>query len=40
MDTCFNNLSTPLSMYEADKKIHAFISQVNDNNPAIISIIN
>ena len=40
MDTCFNNLSTPLSMYEADKKIHAFISQVNDNNPAVISIIN
>jgi len=40
MDTCFNNLSAPLSMYEADKKIHAFISQVNDNNPAIISIIN
>jgi hypothetical protein len=40
MDTCFNNLSTPLSMYEADKKIHAFISQVNDNNPAVINIIN
>jgi hypothetical protein len=40
MDTCFNNLSTPLSMYEADKKMHAFISQVNENNPAIVNIIN
>jgi len=40
MDTCFNNLSVPLSMYEADKKIHAFISEVNDNNPAICNIIN
>ncbi len=40
MDTCFNNLSVPLSMYEADKKMHAFIAQVNDNNPALISIIN
>jgi hypothetical protein len=40
MDACFNNLSVPLSMYEADKKMHAFISEVNDNNPAICSIIN
>jgi Domain of unknown function (DUF4062) len=40
MDTCFNNLSVPLSMYEADKKMHAFISAVNDNNPAICNIIN
>jgi Domain of unknown function (DUF4062) len=40
MDTCFNNLSVPLSMYEADKKMHAFISEVNSNNPAVCSIIN
>ncbi|MEP6746978.1 MAG: DUF4062 domain-containing protein [Bacteroidota bacterium] len=40
MDACFNDLSVPLCMYEADKKMHAFISEVNDNNPAICSIIN
>lgn len=40
METCFNNLSIPLSMYEADKKMHAFISEVNDNNPAICKLIN
>lgn len=40
MDACFNNLSVPLTMYEADKKMHAFISEVNDNNPDIIHLIN
>ena len=40
METCFQNLSVPLSMYEADKKIHAFIAEVNDNNPAVCNIIN
>jgi Domain of unknown function (DUF4062) len=40
METCFNNLSTPLSMYEADKKIHSLISAINDNNAAILKIIN
>jgi len=40
MDTCFSNLSAPLSMYEADKKIHALITEINNNNAAILKIIN
>jgi hypothetical protein len=40
MDTCFSNLSAPLSMYEADKKIHALIAEINNNNAAILKIIN
>ncbi len=39
MDACFSNLSVPLSMYEADKKIHALITQINNNNPDILKII-
>ncbi len=39
MDTCFTNLSVPLSMYEADKKIHALITEINNNNPDILKII-
>jgi hypothetical protein len=39
MDTCFSNLSVPLSMYEAEKKIHGFINEVNNNNAAILNII-
>lgn len=38
--TYFKDLSVPLSMYEADKKMHAFIADVNNSNPAICSIIN
>jgi len=40
MDTCFANLSVPLSMYEADKKIHALITEINNNNADILKIIN
>ncbi|MEO5591528.1 MAG: DUF4062 domain-containing protein [Chitinophagaceae bacterium] len=40
MDTCFNNLCTPLSMFEADKKIHALITEINNNNADILKIIN
>ena len=40
MDTCFNNLCTPLSMFEADKRIHALITQINNNNADILKIIN
>ena len=36
MATYFNNLSMPLSMYEADKKMHAFITAVNSSNTAIV----
>jgi len=39
MDTCFNNLCTPLSMFEADKKIHALITEINNNNADILKII-
>ena len=40
MDTCFSNLCTPLSMFEADKKIHALITEINNNNADILKIIN
>ena len=40
MDVCFSNLSAPLSMYEADKKIHSLITEINNNNAAILKIIN
>jgi len=40
MDTCFSNLCTPLSMFEADKKIHALITEINNNNANILKIIN
>jgi len=40
MDKCFNDLAAPLSMYEADKKIHALISEINNNNADILKIIN
>jgi len=40
MDTCFSNLCTSLSMFEADKKIHALITEINNNNADILKIIN
>ncbi|MEO5682741.1 MAG: DUF4062 domain-containing protein [Chitinophagaceae bacterium] len=40
MDTSFKDLPVPLSMYEADKKIHVLISEINKNNAAILKIIN
>ena len=40
MDTCFKDICAPLSMYEADKKIHALITGINNNNADILKIIN
>jgi len=40
MDTCFKDLSTPLSMYEADKKMHDLVTAINNNNADILKIIN
>ena len=40
MNVCFNDLSTPLSMTEAEQKIHKFIASVNDDNQDILKIIN
>ena len=40
MNVCFNDLSTPLSMTEAEQKIHKFIASVNDDDQNILKIIN
>lgn len=39
MDMCFSNLAVPLSMQEADKKIHAFITAINNNDEKILNIL-
>ncbi|MEO6313751.1 MAG: DUF4062 domain-containing protein [Chitinophagaceae bacterium] len=40
MDKCFSNLAAPLSMFEADKRIHALITEIDNNNAEILNIIN
>ncbi|MFT3932273.1 MAG: DUF4062 domain-containing protein [Chitinophagaceae bacterium] len=40
MDTCFKDICAPLTMYDADKKIHALISAINNNDANILKIIN
>ena len=39
MDTCFSGLAAPFTMYEADKKIHNLITEINNNNTDILKII-
>jgi hypothetical protein len=40
MDACFNNLPAPVSMYEANKKMQAFISLVNAADPTVCNLLN
>jgi len=39
MDMRFKDIPAPLTMYEADKKIHSLITDINNNNPEILKII-
>lgn len=39
METCFCNLTSPLSMYDAERKIHEFITRINDNDEEILKLI-